>query len=340
MRPGEVQLWRIVNAQVQNRLTNTKFSGPAGAAVSPLPKFRQIAQDGVQLSRQSYLDQPLTTPDADHNGTQFTLASGGRIDILVQAPEIPYGTTQSYELSGVANLIVCGDPIYNQFPDGSPNGNYPTVPPFLADVGQCDIKREIEFGWEPYRLKNGPATNAAGTTKATHNGPQPIPFPVKVGNPRVGIREIEITTNRGAYWTIDDEQFSDHKYYQTMVLDTDEEWKIINTTNVPHPFHIHVNPFYVVQVYDPNTDANSWTREDNGIWHDNIVIPGAKNDGSGNMLLDANGRAATPGYIRVRSRFVDFPGNFVLHCHILAHEDRGMMQLVRVIDGANTIRHH
>jgi FtsP/CotA-like multicopper oxidase with cupredoxin domain len=28
---------------------------------------------------------------------------------------------------------------------------------------------------------------------------------------------------------------------------------------------------------------------------------------------------------------VDFTGQYVLHCHILAHEDRGMMELVQVV---------
>ena len=39
-----------------------------------------------------------------------------------------------------------------------------------------------------------------------------------------------------------------------------------------------------------------------------------------------------PGYFKMRSRFVDFTGTYVLHCHILIHEDRGMMQLVGVAD--------
>ena len=38
-----------------------------------------------------------------------------------------------------------------------------------------------------------------------------------------------------------------------------------------------------------------------------------------------------PGYFKMRSRFVDFTGTYVLHCHILIHEDRGMMQLVEVV---------
>jgi hypothetical protein len=37
-----------------------------------------------------------------------------------------------------------------------------------------------------------------------------------------------------------------------------------------------------------------------------------------------------PGFFRMHSRFADFTGQYVLHCHILAHEDRGMMELVEV----------
>ena len=45
------------------------------------------------------------------------------------------------------------------------------------------------------------------------------------------------------------------------------------------------------------------------------------------------------GYVKIRHRFVDFPGSYVLHCHMLAHEDRGMMLLVRVIPGETIIKH-
>jgi FtsP/CotA-like multicopper oxidase with cupredoxin domain len=38
-----------------------------------------------------------------------------------------------------------------------------------------------------------------------------------------------------------------------------------------------------------------------------------------------------PGYFKMRSRFVDYAGQYVLHCHILAHEDRGMMTVVEVV---------
>ncbi|MFL5807355.1 MAG: multicopper oxidase domain-containing protein [Roseiflexaceae bacterium] len=53
---------------------------------------------------------------------------------------------------------------------------------------------------------------------------------------------------------------------------------------------------------------------------------------SNNLLckLDANGQAANPGFVTLRQRFPEITGKFVLHCHILGHEDRGMMQVVQV----------
>jgi FtsP/CotA-like multicopper oxidase with cupredoxin domain len=38
-----------------------------------------------------------------------------------------------------------------------------------------------------------------------------------------------------------------------------------------------------------------------------------------------------PGYFKMRSRFADYSGQYVMHCHILAHEDRGMMSVVEVV---------
>jgi FtsP/CotA-like multicopper oxidase with cupredoxin domain len=48
-----------------------------------------------------------------------------------------------------------------------------------------------------------------------------------------------------------------------------------------------------------------------------------------------------PGYYKMRSRFVDYPGLYVMHCHILIHEDRGMMYSVEVVKArAAPVRHH
>jgi FtsP/CotA-like multicopper oxidase with cupredoxin domain len=72
------------------------------------------------------------------------------------------------------------------------------------------------------------------------------------------------------------------------------------------------------------------------IWWDVFPIPsGIKaTDAQGNPINGPDGKQiGVPGHFRMRSRFVDFAGQYVLHCHILAHEDRGMMAIVQVSAG-------
>lgn len=93
-----------------------------------------------------------------------------------------------------------------------------------------------------------------------------------------------------------------------MELDTVEEWELTNGNSGMHPFHIHVNPFYVTHINGEELGNDSPLRR----WQDVIAIPGN-------------------GSIKFLTRFLDYKGKFVIHCHILAHEDRGMMRVVEVI---------
>ena len=67
------------------------------------------------------------------------------------------------------------------------------------------------------------------------------------------------------------------------------------------------------------------------MWQDVIAIPPAS------ISKNAAGQITnvTPGRVVIRQTYLDFTGTYVLHCHILAHEDRGMMQLVRVVPESN-----
>jgi len=99
-----------------------------------------------------------------------------------------------------------------------------------------------------------------------------------------------------------------------------EEWKL--TTNLgTHPFHIHVNPFYVSKiVHLPTFDSKSktWippqpTEEIPDItWRDTFIVSAGQE-------------------VYFRTRYKRYIGQFVLHCHILDHEDEGMMQMVEVV---------
>ena len=125
--------------------------------------------------------------------------------------------------------------------------------------------------------------------------------------------------------TIDGKLFQDHVVNQTMQLGATEEWTLYNenvngVAGPAHPFHIHVNPFQVTEILNPKVSPTAIPLPQPWIWWDNIAIPPG-------------------GYIKFLSRFVDYTGMYVLHCHILGHEDRGMMQLVQVVSNTTHMGH-
>jgi FtsP/CotA-like multicopper oxidase with cupredoxin domain len=94
----------------------------------------------------------------------------------------------------------------------------------------------------------------------------------------------------------------------SLKLGQPSKWTISSGDAFAHPFHIHVNPFMMTrQEPDATGKLTSAT-----VWKDTISLP---TDGTS---------------ISIMSRYTDFTGTFVLHCHILAHEDMGMMSLVNI----------
>jgi FtsP/CotA-like multicopper oxidase with cupredoxin domain len=98
-----------------------------------------------------------------------------------------------------------------------------------------------------------------------------------------------------------------------------EDWTLLNNTGQPHPFHIHVNEFQVLQVQDPTT--GQMVPYDAPGTNDTFTMP---------PQITVNGQTI-PGKIVIRNRYLDFDGWFVFHCHILNHEDGGMMSSIEVL---------
>ena len=116
-------------------------------------------------------------------------------------------------------------------------------------------------------------------------------------------------------FTINGVKFGDPAAVQNVDFGATEKWLLENSSGAGHPFHIHVNPFQIVG------DLIDWTKPDspeNRVWWDTIPIP-----------KDTTGAAA----LQMLTRFLDYSGAFVFHCHILIHEDMGMMQEVVVGPG-------
>jgi FtsP/CotA-like multicopper oxidase with cupredoxin domain len=96
------------------------------------------------------------------------------------------------------------------------------------------------------------------------------------------------------------------------VRGTLEQWTLINQTTDDHPFHIHVNGFQVISVNGKRYHANG---------HQDIV------DIPAQTLVDGK---LVDGKVVIRQKFKRFTGWFVFHCHILQHEDAGMMATIQV----------
>jgi L-ascorbate oxidase len=107
-----------------------------------------------------------------------------------------------------------------------------------------------------------------------------------------------------------------------LTLGTAEEWKL-TSNGVGHPFHIHVNPFEIVSIVNNNNPTVD------------VSVPGA-NDGGDPQYVGLKGMWKDtlwikPNYtVTIRTRYERYIGEFVLHCHILDHEDQGMMQNVAI----------
>lgn len=86
-------------------------------------------------------------------------------------------------------------------------------------------------------------------------------------------------------------------------LNSIEIWTLNNQTMVAHPFHLHGMPFHVL-----DRDGSAPGTEESG-WKDVVLVKPMET-------------------VRFITKFTDFPDTtipYMYHCHILMHEDDGMM---------------
>ncbi|MEZ4631273.1 MAG: multicopper oxidase family protein [Deinococcales bacterium] len=100
-------------------------------------------------------------------------------------------------------------------------------------------------------------------------------------------------------------QSFDHMRIDTQVnLGDVELWRIINTTGMDHSFHLHVYPFQLYRQQDESLNEI--------IVKDTVNVPAGQS-------------------VEVLVAFRDFAGKTLYHCHVVEHEDLGMMGLLEVL---------
>lgn len=141
--------------------------------------------------------------------------------------------------------------------------------------------------------------------------------------PNLGVARRRVLTFKGdisgrdgprVRFTIDGREFDPDRVDQQVEAGTVEEWRLVNKDVMQHPVHIHVNPFQAIDFTGIPAGDRSW-QTDPAIWWDVIRLP-------------PRGSVAIRTYFRP-----DITGKTVYHCHVLQHEDTGMMGTLLIAPG-------
>jgi FtsP/CotA-like multicopper oxidase with cupredoxin domain len=281
MRPGEKQLWRIVNASAITYLNLAVIFNN-----HEIQMLDVVALDGVSINANG--SGHSATVQRNHIG----IPPGGRAEFIVTAPE-----------AGVRALFVCRTVNTGPMGENDPNRALarivvtPDSPepqaalaatasplpaetlPWLGSV-QPAVTRHLYFSETP---QNPNDPNSPTTFFVTVDGETPKAFDPTSNIPSVVAHQGDV-----------------------------EDWVIENRTKELHAFHIHQLHFLMVE----------W----NGIpvnepyLRDTINIPFVDN------------KALQYPSVKLRMDFRDpnTIGTYPFHCHLLEHEDNGMMAIIRV----------
>lgn len=157
-------------------------------------------------------------------------------------------------------------------------------------------------------VKGAPVTMALPTALPIPTREYPLIKPSEIQNLRVIYFAGQFPGTENPYVGIDfllnGQQYDDTQVNYVVDRDGVEEWRLVvgdsqHGGTEGHPFHVHVNSFEVISVNGKLLEP--------GTIKDTVWIPAEST-------------------VVIRMRFKQFIGKTVFHCHILPHEDTGMMQ--------------
>ena len=280
MRPGERQLWRVLNASAITYLN-------LAVLFNRVPQtLGLVAMDGVPMN-QNDAEKDSVDPQ-----THIGLPPGARVEFIVTGP--PEGET---------GLLV------TRTVDTGPGGeNDPNR--MLAKIAASSDAPESRS-----RLQSSPAP-LAPASEAWLGSVLPVRvrhlyFSEKLIDPNDPTSAVEF------YLTVEGQEpkmFDMNSETPNIIAQqgTVEDWIIENRSRELHAFHIHQLHFLLLEY------AGRQVNED--FLRDTVNVP----------YFD--GRTLTYPSVRLRMDFRDpnIVGTFVYHCHLLEHEDKGMMGSIQV----------
>jgi FtsP/CotA-like multicopper oxidase with cupredoxin domain len=346
---GQIQRWRFAHAGIHDTINlQIVRARPAGArnaiALAALsgnrlqqkadveaacvanqrtivPQF-EIASDGLTRVRMRRIQASRQGGVLESNYLQ----PGYRSDILVVFPE-----------EGDYCLLDQAAPPAERFHNGNGGGQGPSTPQLLAYVhvsGGKAVTGNLEDFVEQALYDGNPQLPAPVRDGLKQGDLRPwAPF-IESPNPTGVQQAVFAIGGPGPAFTVNGKSYDPNVVNFTRQVNTTDDW-MLTAQGEPHIFHIHVNPFEVmdvmlvdnngnqVSIFGPDgkckpqllSDPQQLVNQYCGMYHtfrDTVFVE--------NGFL-----------IKARTTYDRYIGEFVLHCHILDHEDAGMMANIAIV---------
>ena len=285
MKPGERQLWRVLNATA---ITYLNLSVLWQRTPQPLGL---VAMDGVPMNQYDDLKESVDTQ------THLGLPPGARAEFIITGP--PEGQT---------GLLVTRSVDTGPGGENDPNRMLARI---VARPDAPDARSKLA-------AKPAPLPPPSEAWRKTWLGAVPpvrvrhLYFSEKLLDPNDPTSAVEF------YLTVDGQEpkmFDMHAELPNIVAQqgTVEDWIIENRSRELHAFHIHQLHFLLLDY------SGRLVNED--FLRDTVNVP------------YYDGRSLAYPSVRMRMDFRDpnIVGTFVYHCHLLDHEDKGMMGSIQVV---------
>ncbi|HEX3216177.1 MAG TPA: multicopper oxidase domain-containing protein, partial [Aestuariivirgaceae bacterium] len=321
-KPGQTEIWVLANvsdiAYMNVQLTET--------ATGRHPRIAIIGQDGNPYPAVHY---PVT-----EDGTRLLIPPASRFAIAVTMPPKGDLVLEMPPRGGGARTITAPGVLYTNNGSDTPPGVLGTLSVLPSAVSYADGF----FVFPTQVLARATPTAGKGRTTPFKEGQE-----LKTYTAFVDVSKVKPDVERemvisGGFLN-DMASKSDPKSFVYGFAGTAfpnvpliqprlgsvEEWTFINNNNDEHPIHVHVNDFQTVAYDDPTIGLKTGPE----MWgEDNANVPAP--------TLGPEESVIQPGRLSMRTRFEDYTGIFVLHCHRLNHEDNGLMAVINVIPAQST----
>jgi FtsP/CotA-like multicopper oxidase with cupredoxin domain len=296
MQFGEIQHWRFVNA-TYNQFFSLAVQATQGTTAAA-PVLYAIATDGVPLTNSSSgLTVPFALATPQNSPTTFADVVMNEVAVLAPGQrldllvQVPVSAASTPQAFSLMAMT------------------YPS--PSSGATGQRIAQLQVSGVKAPAdQLPASSAFNGGALVRPPISLPaDPNAHPTQV---------IAFSFEQNA--SINGVPFSEAGPQLTLQLNNVDIWNVVGYS-APHAFHIHINSFVIAQRF--GVDITSAM-----IWRDTVRTDQAADPPPPMPPLPAPSTAAAA--VQFISQQLDYTGDFVQHCHVLDHEDFGMMWWVRI----------